>query len=231
MKDLSPVFNVLLLYYAGGNTLQTYFIYYEVVEVQDLFGVWKQTCKPLPPADLEMPVILELPWLQRNNSRVDFTNLTVQWRSDAGDSLTTLLLEENIIEGLIRKLEDLRVNYIMQGLQVTDSDEQEDSAMLIPEAYKSLVEVFLETQMEILPSHCKEDHSIDLLEGTTLPFKPIYNLFTKELAVLQKYLNINLTNEFIQPLQFSAEASVLFISKGDKGLQLCVNYYRLNAIM
>ena len=142
----------------------------------------------------------------------------------------TLLLEENIIEGLMRKLENLRVNYMVQELQVADSDEQEDSATLIPEAYKSLVEVFSETQAGILPSHCKENHSIDLLKGTTLPFDSMYNLSTKELTVLQKYLNINLINEFIQPSQSSAGVLILFTSKSDEGLQLCVNYCRLNAI-
>ena len=33
VKDLSSVFNVLPLHYAGEDTLQTYFIYYEVVKV------------------------------------------------------------------------------------------------------------------------------------------------------------------------------------------------------
>ena len=143
----------------------------------------------------------------------------------------TLLLKENIIEGLTRKLEDLKVNYIMQGLQVADPDELENSAMLIPEAYKSLIEVFSETQVRILPSHYKEDHSIDLLEGTTSSFSSIYNFSVKELTVLQEYLNINLTNEFIQPSQSSAEALMLFTFKSDEGLQLCVNYCELNAII
>ena len=120
---------------------------------------------------------------------------------------------------------------MMQGLQVVNSDEQENSATLIPEAYKSLTEVFSETQAGILPSHHKGNHLIDLLEGTTLPFSSMYNLSAKELTVLQKYLNINLINGFIQPLQFSAGVPVLFASKSDEGLQLCVNYYRLNAIM
>ena len=88
----------------------------------------------------------------------------------------------------------------MQKLQVANSDELENSATLIPEAYKSLTEVFSETQVRILPSHYKGDHSIDLLEGTTLSFEPMYNLSTKKLTVLQKYLNINLINEFIQSL-------------------------------
>ena len=123
----------------------------------------------------------------------------VQWKSDAGNSLTTLLPEETTIEGLIRKLEDLRVNYIMQGLQMADLNEQKNSTTLIPEAYKSLTEVFSETQAGILPPHCKGDHSIDLLEETTLSFRSMYNLSVKELAVLWKYLNINLTNGFIQP--------------------------------
>ena len=143
----------------------------------------------------------------------------------------TLLLEEKIIEGLIRKLRDLKVNYMMQELQMADLNELKNSATLIPEAYKSLTEVFSETQAGILPPHHKGNHSIDLLEETTLPFNSMYNLSAKELAVLQKYLNINLTNEFIQPLQFSAEALILFTSKSDEGLQLCVNYCELNAIM
>ena len=73
---------------------------------------------------------------------------------------------------------------MMQELQITDSDEQKNSATLVSEAYKSLIEVFSETQTGILPSHCKGDHSIDLLEGTTLSFKSMYNLSTKELTVL-----------------------------------------------
>ena len=120
---------------------------------------------------------------------------------------------------------------MMQGLQIANLDEQENSAMLIPEAYKSLTEVFLEIQAGILPSYCKDNYSINLLEGTTLSFRSMYNLSTKKLTVLQKYLNINLINDFIQPSQFSAGALVLFTSKSDKGLQLCVNYYRFNAII
>ena len=58
----------------------------------------------------------------------------------------------------------------------------------------------------------------------------MYNLSVKELAVLQEYLNINLTNRFIQPSQFSAGALMLFTPKNNEGLQLCVDYCRLNAI-
>ena len=147
-----------------------------------------------------MSVILRLLWLWRNDLKVDFTNLTVQWRSDAEDSLITLLLKETTIEGLMRKLRDLEVNYIVQRLQIIDSDELKSSATLISEVYKSLTEVFSETQTETLPLHHKSNYSIDLLKKTTSPFELMYNLSAKDLTVLQKYLNNNLTNSFIQSL-------------------------------
>ena len=76
------------------------------------------------------------------------------------------------------------MNYIMQKLQVADSDEQKNSATLIPEAYKSLTEVFSETQAEILPPHHKGNYLIDLLKRTTPSFKLMYNLSIKKLTVL-----------------------------------------------
>ena len=211
--------------------MQTYSVYHKVVEVQDSFGDWKQTREPFTSADLEMPVILGLPWLRRNDPKVNFTNLTVQWRSAEEDSPLTRLPEETTIEGLAKKLGDLKVNYIVQELQVVDLDDDLESLTnLIPEAYQPLAEVFSEAQAGTLPPHCEGDHSIDLLEGTTPPFGPMYNLSAKELAVLREYVDINLANGFIQPSRSSAGAPVLFAPKGDGGLRLCVDYRGLNAI-
>ena len=59
----------------------------------------------------------------------------------------------------------------------------------------------------------------------------MYNLSVKKLKVLQQYLDMNLENEFIQPSWLSAEVLILFTLKSDRGLQLCVNYWELNAII
>ena len=59
----------------------------------------------------------------------------------------------------------------------------------------------------------------------------MYNLSVKKLKVLQQYLDVNLKNKFIQPSQLSAEASVLFTSKSDRDLQLCITYWELNTII
>ena len=44
------------------------------------------------------------------------------------------------------------------------------------------------------------------------------------------YLDENLKKEFIRKFQSSAEYLILFVSKKDKKLQLCVNYRELNNI-
>ena len=45
------------------------------------------------------------------------------------------------------------------------------------------------------------------------------------------YLDENLKKEFIRESQSSAEYLILFVSKKDEKLWLCVNYQRLNNIM
>ena len=101
---------------------------------------------------------------------------------------------------------------------------------MISEAYLFLAKVFLKTQMKTLSSHYDENHIIKLLKRTTLSFELIYNLSVKELTVLQKYLNTNLKNRFIQSSQSSVKVSVFFALKSDEDLQLCINYQKLNAI-
>ena len=105
-----------------------------------------------------------------------------------------------------------------------DSEDQKSSSALIWKVYCKLTEIFSEAQTKTLSLHCKKNHAIELLERTTLSFESMYNLFTKKLKVLQQYLDVNLKNKFIQSLQSFAEVSILFTSKSDKGLQLCINY-------
>ena len=50
-------------------------------------------------------------------------------------------------------------------------------------------------------------------------------------AVLKEYINKNLKKGFIKELTLRARALVLFVLKKDKGLQLVVDYYKLNNII
>jgi hypothetical protein len=41
---------------------------------------------------------------------------------------------------------------------------------------------------DTLPEHHSSDHAIEIEEGLTVPYRPLYNLSPKELEVLQEYL-------------------------------------------
>ena len=156
---------------------------------------------------------------------------TVQWRTVTEDNQFSSSSKNNLWDSLMRKLRDLQMNYMMQRLQVIDSENQKSLSALILKVYCKLTEIFSEAQTETLSQHCEENHVIELLERITLSFESIYNLFVKKLKVLQQYLDVNLKNEFIQSSQSSVRASVLFTSKSDRDLWLCINYQKLNTII
>ena len=102
--------------------------------------------------------------------------------------------------------------------------------MKISKSYCDLAEMFSESKTNSLLSHCKQNHIINLINEWILFFNSIYNLSKKKLVKLQRYLNKNLENDFIQFSQSSAETLMLFAFKFNDKLQLCVNYCELNAV-
>ena len=61
----------------------------------------------------------------------------------------------------------------------------------LSQKYTEYVDIFSETNTNILPASEPYNHSIDL-EGRQLPYKLIYNLSEKELKTLCKYLQDSL---------------------------------------
>ena len=102
--------------------------------------------------------------------------------------------------------------------------------MKISESYYDFAEVFSENKTNSLFSHCKQNYIINLIDEWILFFDSIYNFSEKKLTELQRYLNENLENDFIQFSQSSAETSMLFTLKFDDKLWLCVNYHEFNAV-
>ena len=103
------------------------------------------------------------------------------------------------------------------------------TVLSIPQAYVDYADVFSKFEAECLSAHEKHDYVIDNNEKNP-SHSPLYNLWDKELQVLQSYLNDVLMKGWIQHSVSSAEASVLFTSKKDNSLWLCVDYCKLNNI-
>jgi hypothetical protein len=87
--------------------------------------------------------------------------------------------------------------------------------------------MFLKKNANPLFEHQPYDFAIDWEEGTQSLFRPIYNLSHNELLALQKYIDKNLENGFIQHSKSLAGALILFVKK-DGFLHICVNYCGLN---
>jgi len=108
--------------------------------------------------------------------------------------------------------------------------QSEPKLVKLPEKYKDFANVFEKNKADQLLEHCPYDCPINLEEGQSPPFGPIYGLSEPELQALRDYLIENLAKGFIRHSKFPADAPILFVKKKDGSLRLCVDYRGLNKI-
>ena len=106
----------------------------------------------------------------------------------------------------------------------------QEELMQLPACYHELQSVFSKVESERLPTHRPYDISIKLSEGSEPKWGPIYNLSVDEMSVLKGYIEDNLAKGFIQPSSSPCSSPVLFVTKKDGTLRLCVDYRSLNEI-
>ncbi|MBW0493921.1 hypothetical protein O181_033636 [Austropuccinia psidii MF-1] len=110
-----------------------------------------------------------------------------------------------------------------------EPEEIETVLKLVPPAYHQYLDVFSKVKAEKPPPHCACDHHIEL-EGLPPPVGVIYSLSNQESETLWAYISENVEKGFIRPSFSSTGAPVLFVKKKDGGLDLCVDYHKLNAV-
>jgi hypothetical protein len=97
--------------------------------------------------------------------------------------------------------------------------------------YHDFKDVFEKKNVDILLEHRPYNCTIELQDGAQRPFGPIYNLSQTELAALHKYIDENLSKNFIRHSKSSTEASFLFVKKKDESLHMCMDYRGLNKVI
>ena len=101
----------------------------------------------------------------------------------------------------------------------------------VPEKYHAFASVFSPVDVEKLPPHRPGfDASIEVEEGKSPPFGPLYHLSQDERKALFEYVESNLSKGFIRRSTSPAGSPVLFVRKKTGELRLCVDYRGLNAI-
>ncbi len=83
---------------------------------------------------------------------------------------------------------------------------------------------------KILSKLGRENHVIELQDDKESSFMSLYNFSQNELTILRRYLDDTLVKDWIKHLVSFANASILFVSKSNDELRLCVDYKDLNAI-
>jgi hypothetical protein len=92
-------------------------------------------------------------------------------------------------------------------------------------------DVFSQEEFPSLPPHrIGGDLSIELMDGKSPPFGPIYSLSRQEEQVLKEYLEGALAAGIIRESKSPAGAPVMFVKKSDGSLRLCVDYRGLNSV-
>jgi hypothetical protein len=86
------------------------------------------------------------------------------------------------------------------------------------------LDVFSTVNAEKLALNRDIDLAIELQPGKEPLYKPMYPLSPRELIALKKFLEKNLAKGFIQESKSLASALILFASKKDGSLRLCVDY-------
>ena len=108
--------------------------------------------------------------------------------------------------------------------------EKEVQLERLPRVYWQYKELFLEEKAEMLALRRTFDHAIDLKEGATPPWGPIYPMSAYQLEELNKYLCKMLAEGKIVHSISPGGAPILFVPKPDRKLRLCVDYRQLDKL-
>ena len=101
----------------------------------------------------------------------------------------------------------------------------------VPEAYSEFIPIVTAEMVEVLPEHSAYDHAIDLKEGTTPPWEPIYPLNETELEELRNWFKKMTDMGAVRQSKSACSSPMLFVPKGyGRGLCLCIDHRGINKI-
>ena len=100
----------------------------------------------------------------------------------------------------------------------------------LPKPYWQYKELFKDEKAEMLAPRHTFDHAIDLKEGATPPWGPIYLMSAYQLEELNKFLEKMLAQGKIVHSKSHAGAPIHFVPKPDGKLRLCIDYRQLNKL-
>jgi hypothetical protein len=136
-------------------------------------------------------------------------------------------------EEVLDHSEAMVIGYLGLNLVVSSTRQHgpEDPFILAPDRWKPFVDIMSKEAADRLPEHAPYDHAIDIKEGETPPWGPIYALNAHELETLREWLKEMLQTGKIRRSKSSAAAPIFFVPKPHgRGLRLVIDYRGINKV-
>jgi len=177
--------------------------------------------------DPEADIFLPFDWIMGHPPQGTWTNKEVRFNSPQclgkctkyGTNEFSLVWDKTI-------LGDPEAGIIGHVTAVQDSPEGK-----VPPEFQQFLGIMSKEAAEVLPQHRPYDCKIDLQEGSTPPWGPIYPLSETELQTLREWLKEMEKTGKIQRSTSPAGSPILFVPKpSGRGLRLCMDYRGLNKI-
>jgi len=130
----------------------------------------------------------------------------------------------------IKKKFHLTAFTTQENLEVYWQSKDVDSVTILSFKYFKFLNIFFKKNINILSLHQAHNHVIHLKEDAQFSVFALYDMSRDEILELHRYLNENLSKDFIQVSCSQTIIFVLFIKKLEEELCFCMNYQDLNAI-
>ena len=176
------------------------------------------TCFLVSPLDAACDAVLGHNWLTETNPKINWATRSVVWTPipDYKTALLHAILTSDTLDDPL--------------LIPDDEDEMHpDPLKFIPSHYHDFADVFSKMSALQLPPSRPFDHAIELEDGATPGYSPIYSVSEPERNALKEFINDHLTTGIICPSQSPIGSPVLFVKKKDHSLHMVMDYRRLNS--
>lgn len=217
-----------------GHPITLYGRHYLKLDATDGNGRSVKTDSGCLATDIQgFEMILGMPWLHSVNPDIDF-------RTGAWTTRDVVIHRVSLETILKENPEDIMMVYYIPdpdpskvtlytkcaGVYHVLTDPSAEAPL--PPQYREYQDIAEDPGSKGLPPDTKVEHSIELMPGAEVPWRPIYPMSGRELEALRQYIVEAISKGWIQKSESSAGAPILFVPKKDGGLRLCVDYRGLN---
>lgn len=220
----------------GNKRIPTYGVWTVLIALRDSRGTEKIMKRSCVAVDRD-PRLDGSPVLLSNTTLTDYRIVLVPWRNcwwfESESSKMEILTAYQFGKSCRKRACVYAILQLPEDDPALPGEDEYDSVTSrdrVPPELAEYEDVFQVQNSQIMPPRKETDHKIELQEGATPPYGPIYPLSQTELKTLREYLDENLKNGRIRPSTSPAGAPILFVPKKDGGLRLCVDYRGLNKV-